>query len=367
MTWQCQRRWGRVMSGRERLYLYWDPAIDGIFRRRLERALGGLKVDTADGDLTDPDPDNPGVVMALAGAAGEWALPARADIIVQAGPGTFPPSGSALRLEADDIDGGTARWARFIEKLRGKLGMASLALPDEDLAVRLDAETRRANEAEEALAAARLGEANAIRERDRLRADLVASRTEADGLKAENARLATLNDAGAFAIGQAPEAVRPVIATAREQAARAQLAAARASEAAALHPAGLAWANASYAGETRNGKPHGFGVMAFLKGRERVASYRGEFVDGRRAGLGIGASDDGLVWSGAWKDDEACGHGVLEAPDGRRFEGAVKPDANADGAPRPDLGWTWEARDTRRTRVHEAAPKPLPAPRALMD
>lgn len=348
------------MSTSERLYLYWDPAVDGVFRRRLERALGGLKVDCADGDVVDPDPDNPGVVMALASSAGGWALPARADIIVQAGPGAFPAGTNALRLEASDIDGETPRWGRFLEKLRGTLGMASLALPQEDIALKLDEATRRADENAAALATARLGEANAIRERDRLRADLVAARSELDKLKGENGRLTEINAAGAFAIGQAPEDVRPMIAAAREQAARAQLMAARASEAAASYPEGLAWKNASYAGETRNGKPHGLGVMVFLKGREQVASYRGAFVDGQRVGLGIGASDDGLVWSGEWKDDEACGAGVLEAPDGRRFEGFVKPDEQ--NAPRPDRGWTWDARPVARVKVHEPAPRTLPAP-----
>lgn len=310
--------------------------------------------------MVDPDPDNPGVVMALAAAAGGWALPARADIIVQAGPGEFAASGTALRLETPDIEGGTARWTRFLEKLRGKLGMASLALPDEDLAVRLDDATRRADTAEAAVATARLNEANAIRERDRLRADLVAARGELERLGNANGRLTEINAAGAFAIGQAPENIRPMIAAGREHAARAQLAAARAAEAAAAHPEGLAWKDATYAGGILNGKPHGLGVMTFLKGRDEVARYRGEFTNGQRAGHGIGGSDDGLVWSGEWKDDEACGAGVLEAGDGRRFEGSVRP--GADGAPRPDLGWTWEAQSPSRRTVHEPAPRTLPAP-----
>lgn len=311
--------------------------------------------------MVDPDPENPGVLMALAAAAGGWSLPARADIVVQGGPGEFPEHRNALRLEISDIEDETARWVRLVEKLRGKLGMASLALPEEDLAVRLDDAARRADTAEAAVATAQLHEANAIRERDRLQADLIAARKEAERLRSEIARLAQLNEAGAFAIGQAPEDVRPAIAAGRDHAARAQLAAARASEAAANYPGVIAWAGvASYSGESRNGKPHGLGVMAFLKGREQVAYYRGEFADGQRAGHGIGGSDDGFVWSGEWKHDEACGAGVLEADDGRRFEGSVKPDAN--GAPRPDRGWTWNTRPAGRVRVHEPAPKPLPAP-----
>lgn len=299
--------------------------------------------------------------MALASSAGGWALPARADLVVQAGPGAFPAGTNALRLETGDIDGETPRWGRFLEKLRGLLGMASLDLPQEDIALKLDEATRRADESAAALATARLNEANAIRERDRLRADLVAARGELETLKGENGRLTEINAAGAFAIGQAPEDVRPMIAAGRERAARAQLAAARASEAAAMYPGIIAWAGvASYSGESRNGKPHGFGVMAFNAGRDEGAYYRGAFDDGQRAGLGIGGSGDGLVWSGEWKDNEACGAGVLEAPDGQRFEGSVKP--GADGAPKPDRGWMWDLRPAKRRQVHEPAPRTLPAP-----
>ena len=311
--------------------------------------------------MVDPDPDNPGVVMALASSAGGWALPARADIVVQAGPGDFPAGTQALRLDTSDIEGETVRWGRFLEKLRDTLGMASLALPQEDIALKLDEATRRADESAAALATARLNEGNAIRERDRLRADLVAARGELEALKSDNARLMEINAAGAFAIGQAPEDVRPMIAAGREHAARAQLSAARAVEAAAMYPGVIAWAGvASYSGESRNGKPHGLGVMAFNAGPDEGAYYRGAFDNGQRAGLGIGGTGDGLVWSGEWKDNEACGDGVLEAPDGRRFEGSVKP--GADGAPKPDRGWTWDSRPAKRMKVHEPAPRTLPAP-----
>ena len=78
------------MAGDKRLYLYWDPAIDGAFRRRLERALGGLKVNASDGDTVDPDPESPGVAMALASQAGGWAAP-NADIVVRQGREIFRP------------------------------------------------------------------------------------------------------------------------------------------------------------------------------------------------------------------------------------------------------------------------------------
>jgi len=70
--------------------------------------------------------------------------------------------------------------------------------------------------------------------------------------------------------------------------------------------------------------------MTFARGRAAAAGYRGEFDDGKRAGLGVGVADEGLVWSGQWNADEACGFGILEAPYGRRFERRVK--AGASGA-----------------------------------
>jgi hypothetical protein len=345
------------MAGDKRLYLYWDPAIDGDFRRRLERALGGLKVNASDGDTVDPDPDNPGVAMALASAAGGWAAP-KADIVVQAGPGSFPATSGALRLESGDIDGETQRWSRLVDKLRERLGMASLALAPEDLADRLNAATLRADAAERDLNVARLNEANAIRERDRLQLELREARDMAAQQKQEISHLTLLNQSGAFALGQLPEDLRPVVAEARDHARRAEFAAAHAATVAGADA--IAWAGgASYSGETRNGRPHGAGIMRIAN-----ASYRGEFVDGKRSGHGIGVSDEGLVWSGQWRDDEACGYGVLEAPDGRRFEGEVEPDS--DGAPKAtDRGWMWQAPQAAKQKaVHHPAPLTLPPPLA---
>lgn len=349
------------MAGDKRLYLYWDPAIDGDFRRRFERALDGLKVNASDGETVDPDPESPGIAMALASSAGGWAAP-KADIIVQAGPGPFPATTGALRLETGDIDGETQRWSRVVERLRERLGVASLALPPEDLADRLNAATQRADSAEHDLKTARLNEANAIRERDRLQLDLREARALAETHAQEVERLALLNQSGAFALGQAPEGLRAIMADARAHARRAELAAAFAAEKAGVDA--MAWTGgARYSGETRNGRPHGAGIM--LMG---AASYRGAYVDGKRSGHGVGVSDDGLVWSGEWRDDEACGLGVLEAPDGQRFEGAVKPDG--DGAPRAveGQGWTWHVQHAgKRKAVHHPAPLTLPPPNATGD
>ena len=95
----------------------------------------------------------------------------------------------------------------------------------------------------------------------------------------------------------------------------------------------------------------------------RFASYRGEFVNGKRSGHGIGVFVVGLVWSGEWRDDEACGAGVLEAPDGRRFEGAVKPDAKGEPRAIDGQGWTWNVqRNSKQTAIHHPAPLTLPSP-----
>ncbi len=350
------------MAGGERLYLYWDPAVDGAFRRRLERALGGLKVDTADGDTVDPDPENPGVVMALASAAGGWSRPGRADIIVQAGPGDFPDGTHALRLETSDIEQETARWIRFVEKLRGKLGMQSLALPAEDLAVKLDEASRRAEEAERTRNTAQNNEANAIRERRQMELALTKAQARIAELEATQEQLQKITEGGAYGLALVPEDVREDVIAAREHAWRAQAAAARASEAAAAHPDVIAWgSSASYSGEVRNGKPDGLGVMLFRRGNDVDGWYRGAFANGVRAGHGMGMSEDGLVWSGEWKHDEACGLGLLEAADGRRYEGEVTPDAN--GAPKAGRGWTWYAPSQADSgTTHHAVSKMIAAP-----
>lgn len=345
------------MAGGERLYLYWDPAIDGDFRRRLERALGELRVDTADGDMVDPDPENPGVVMALASAAGGWAMPARADIKIQAGPGDFPQSSSAQRLTAEDIDDNTPRWSRFLDKLRTKLGVQSLALPADALADKLDDAGRRADQAERNLATARLNESNAIRERRQIELELAELRGKAEALAAENAQLRRISESGAFALALVPNDVRGQVAEARDHAWRAQAAAARANAAAANYADAIAWSGGvRYSGEHRNGRPDGYGVMLF----GGAGFYRGEFANGQRSGHGVGADDDGLEWSGQWKDDEACGLGVLEARDGRRYEGEVKPDR--DG-PKAGRGWSWRSpADMSRKRPHHPVSPKLPAP-----
>jgi hypothetical protein len=350
------------MAGERRLYLYWDPELDGAFRRRMERALGDLKVSAADASAVDPDPENPGVTLVLVSAHGGAALPPLSDIIVQAGPGDFPHHASAFRLTTEDIETNSRRWTRLVEQLRGKLGKASLALAPEDLELRLDEMSRRAEEAERARDLVERERDEALRRTARLENDVVKLRTEATSLQAELGKMDAMNQMSAFPLASVGARYQAAVTEAREHAWQARLAAQRAIELAAQHPNALAWGKATlYSGETKNNKPHGAGVMSFLDGAgEIVASYRGEFVEGRRSGHGVGHADEGLVWSGQWLGDEASGFGLLEAPDGRRYEGEVTP--GPKGAPVRGDGWLWTP-DTQPPAQMKVEPRTaLPAP-----
>lgn len=329
------------MAGERRLYLYWDPELDGAFRRRMERALGDLKVTVADASAVDPDPEDPGVTLALVSANGGAALPPQCGVIVQSGPGDFPHHASGFRLTTEDIESNSRRWAGLVERLRDKLGKTSLALAPEDLEVRLDEMSRRAEEAERARDLIERERDEALRRTARLENDVVKLRGETASLQAELGKMDAINQMSAFPLASVGARYQEAVTQAREHAWQARLAAQRAIELAAQHPNALAWGKATlYAGETRNHKPHGAGVMSFLdRDGGVVASYRGEFVEGRRSGHGVGHADQGLVWSGQRLGDEASGFGLLEAPDGRRYEGEVTPGAN--GAPVRGAGWLW--------------------------
>ena len=354
------------MAGEKRLHLYWDPELDDGFRQRFERALRDLRVDMADASGVDHDPENPAVVAALVSARGGMALPSRTDIMVLAGPGDFPSDGNAIRLETQDIADGSKRWARFVEQLRMKLGRASLALTSDDLAVRVDEETRRADEAERARDLLERERDEIDRKAKRLENDLVKARSEARQTDDELERLREIHRLSAFAMTSVSAPEQETVAQARDHAWRAQLAAQRALEMAANYPDALVWGKtATYSGWNENTAPSRYGVMTF-RGRsdETIASYRGEFNEGRREGHGVGTSADGIVWSGQWKNNEACGFGILETPDGRRFDGEVAP--GEDGAPRRVRGWLWEpdGAPARTLQTQRPATPALPSPQA---
>jgi hypothetical protein len=203
---------------------------------------------------------------------------------------------------------------------------------------------------------------DALRAAKHAETSLVAERARAANLEQNVERLTALSESGAFALSAIPAGMRTIASSARDHAWRARLAAARAAEAASAHPEALQWpkAQASYSGETRNRMPHGFGVIVFRDGPREIASYAGAFEDGRRSGHGVATSDGGHAWSGQWSEGEACGLGVLETPDGRRFEGEVAPDK--DGSPKQVRGWTWDAPRSGQQAPHRAVAPALPSP-----
>jgi len=135
----------------------------------------------------------------------------------------------------------------------------------------------------------------------------------------------------------------------------------RAAETAPALPDVIAWAGIPYSSETRNGQPHDRGVMTFTRVQSVAAAYHGEFADGKRAGLGAAVTDEAPVSSGQWSADEACGFGILEAPDVWRFKGCVK--AVASAAPIAEQGRNWSLPDAIRvTTMHHAVASSLPAP-----
>lgn len=378
--------WGDVMAGASRVFIFWDADIDGPFRRKLERELGALQIDFADASQVDHDPDAAAPIKLAVLSPASQNAPDNADIIVLGGPGDAQ-SRNALRLETNDIQERTKRWITFAEKLGHKLNRPalakyaadatiehqralSLAFPSDPLSKdfapnhspdvlmeKAAAAEARAEAAERAIATAQINEANAIRERKTADAMAATERARIAELEREVERLSALSETTAFALASVPTDLRGAVTEAREQAWRARIAAARAMETAAHYPDALTWkSGASYSGETMNRQPHGSGIMIFREGPHEVARYAGKFEDGRRTGHGVGTSD-GLVWTGAWKDDEACGCGLLEATDGHRFEGQVAPDES--GAPRQVRGWEW---GTASVAPHKASPHRVVTP-----
>ena len=355
------------MAHNRQLLVFWDPELDGAFRRRLERAFSDMSVNAADASAVDIDPDAPAPIR-LVLQSSRGSASATGDMLVQAGPGDFPKSGSALRLETADIENSTKRWTAFAERLGEVLGRPGLTVAPEDLEVRLSDALRRADEAERARADFELQLNIAERATRYAERELARTRTQAERLQEEVERLTALSESAAFALADAPETERAAAALARAPLWRARRAAARADDAAAMYPEALTFpkAHASYSGETRNRLPHGFGAMTFRDGAAVTAVYRGAFEDGKRSGHGIARADGGLVWYGEWNDDEAAGFGVLETPDGRRFEGEVAPDQTT-GAPTQLRGWTWTPGDNAAQPHRPVAPL-LPSPaKTLVD
>lgn len=389
-----------------RLLIQWDSAIDGEFRRRMERAFENLMIEHADVDNLDPQTVTAGVpaFVAAPGAAVPQgpALKAAGAIVIIGGPagdsgaaGDVP--GGARRLEVKDLSEISRRWTRALDMIGARISRPGLSLypAAQQAAAQGDAEALAqwarehaddplANKALEAASPAGLARDLAATA-SQLKAASASSvdaerrlalaeqrRREVERLAAEerdahrqreaelSARIQGLELAldSALPLADAPTDLAPIVAAARSRAWDARVVAVEADRMALTFPDALSWPNgARYSGETANSRPHGLGVLTYPL-ELGAGPYRGEFRDGRREGLGVGASAEGHVSAGAWSQNSASGLGVLQAQDGRRFEGQVEPSATG---PIAVAGWR---PSSVSTCGHSAANiRRLPAPK----
>lgn len=364
--------WGIAVAEARTLIVAFDSELDGEFQRAFSEGLDTLMIGFADASVIDADPENPPAIdlyVVSAARRGTGAHDPANTLVVTGGPGGRESGGRALRLETNDLRAASRHWATVAGRIGERMGRQGLAdyvlaaTPDERrawalhhprdplaadlaesqkpdvLARQLALETRRADEAVAALIQLqRDADAGAIDNR-RAQSSAASSHARIVALEAENARLRDQLESAAFALSLVPAGQRECVERARDAAARARRSAANAGEAADTHAGALVWpkGDAAFSGETRNRHPHGPGAMIFAGSG---AFYRGDFVDGRREGYGVGRDTVGAVWSGAWNNDGACGFGVLETPDGRRFEGEVEP---SEAGPRRVAGHVWPA------------------------
>jgi hypothetical protein len=357
------------MAGQRQLLLYWDPEIDGAFRRRFESALRemGLTASDAAGIDLDPDAPLPARIGIVSPNATGWS--AETDLLVIGGEGDPPKhartQANVIRLKESDVIDETRAGRGFAERLRKLTGHANRDLDPDTLREQLQEASRRAEEAERARAQFELERNDAIRAARRAEAELASERARTKALDAETQHLKSLTEDTAFALNLVPTAHRAAVTTARHHAWQARLAAASAAKAADKHPDALVWKkpDAIYSGETRNARPHGYGVQLIRENGSVISTYRGEFADGQRHGHGVAEEADGHVWCGQWRAGEAVGFGCLTTPDGRRFEGETI--ADRDGEPVSKSGFTWDAPGQpgrNRKPVHAPVATLLPAP-----
>ena len=78
----------------------------------------------------------------------------------------------------------------------------------------------------------------------------------------------------------------------------------------------------SYAGQLKDGKPHGRGTAIYPKNdKDGRARYEGPFSDGKREGKGILVYQDSTKYDGDFGNDTYNGRGTLTYSDGRFFSG----------------------------------------------
>jgi hypothetical protein len=350
----------------KRILISWADGVPLAYRSALEHAFDRLQIAYADAaDIDDAEERfvRLGVIERGQAAPG-------ADLTLVAH-GPSPGGLRTLLLTPEDIGTPNTRWLgalTALERLLDRPGLSAFANAGDDeaelsrwalahvgdplaldlntartpavLASRLSQERERANEAEAEMRRLKIALADADRERSIARKETQAASDARQKLEDRIARLEWTLEACAFRVSDAPPAMREAVETGRAHAGLARLAAARARDAARMHGEALAWAKsgALYSGQTRNQSPEGAGEMTF-KGA-RAPGYRGEFRDGKRHGHGVGASPEGHVWTGEWRNDVASGFGLLETADGRRFEGQIAATGGAN--PRVVLGWWWD-------------------------
>ena len=64
-----------------------------------------------------------------------------------------------------------------------------------------------------------------------------------------------------------------------------------------------------YGGETKDGKPHGKGILKYYYNGNADGRYVGEFKDGKRSGVGTYILFDGTTYVGEWFCDKFHGKG----------------------------------------------------------
>ena len=77
---------------------------------------------------------------------------------------------------------------------------------------------------------------------------------------------------------------------------------------------------ATYYGNYADGKKHGLGKMTFPNGDV----YHGEWKENKMEGSGKFVWADGRTYEGLWENNQAHGKGVFTWKDGRRYEGEYK-------------------------------------------
>lgn len=122
--------------------------------------------------------------------------------------------------------------------------------------------------------------------------------------------------------------------------------------------------SADYKGECSEGMASGFG-----KASDRTYVYVGEFVEGKKHGIGLFKWPNGESAEAEWKNDRCDGKGVYYWPDGSRYEGSFRNGKREgkgvyywpDGSSYEGVWHDWIAADTgtlemnRKSRDPESA------------